>query len=415
MMTCCARATVVSPGCPRRSAPGPVVEAAVGDEQSALLQARVERPVMRRHPPTLSAGALSRRAQHAWTMLSLQRCGHIVLRQRGGTMSLMPYLASPTCLWQVSPRSTGPSSAASLTGESIVPDGDSPGPGSGKGTPRFLQLTRLVAQETISLAEARRRAVTDGDLLSNMSLKSAVALAWTVSCDLDIEMGYIAASLLCDWVEVRFPDRPDMLYETGRVFLATATQVLMERADAELYRQASPVAEKLVAAARSLSDDTKLGDALIVASRFHLEPYAPDPTLDVRNSNFGWLRSVPRNRHERRAWKVHEEFGNEMPPHGEALDRADRYLGEAAALLNGADRGYVLVHRAFALYSALFFEGSADKDRIRDYCYEAASLMPSHASDALACARLLRLLAIYGALHTSRLACRLPLGHSAPP
>ncbi|QYX76124.1 CHAT domain-containing protein [Streptomyces akebiae] len=287
-----------------------------------------------------------------------------------------------------------------------MPDGDSSGLGSGKGAPQFLQLTRLVSQETISLAEARRRAVTDGDLLSNMSLKSAITLAWKISCTLDIEMGHIAASLLCDWVAVRFPDRPDMFYETGRVFLATATQVLMERADAELYRQASPVAEKLVADARTLSDDTKLGNALIAASRFHLEPYAADPALDVRNSNFGWLRSLPRNRQERRAWKVHEEIGNEMPPHAEELDRVDRYLCEAAALLNGADRGYVLVHRAFALYSALFFEGSADKDRIRDYCYEAASLMPSEESDTLACARLLQLLAIYG--DASHFEARLP-------
>jgi hypothetical protein len=239
-----------------------------------------------------------------------------------------------------------------------------------------------------------------------MSLESAVALAWKISCDSDIEMGHIAASLLYEWAATRIPDRPDMLYETGRAYLGTTTQVLMERADAELYRQASPVAERLVAAARSLNDDTKLGHALIVASRLHLEPYAANPALDIRNSNFGWLRSVPRHRQECRAWQVHEELGNEMPPHAEALDRADRYLGEAAGLLNGADRGYVLVHRAFTLYSALFFEGSADRDRIRDYCYEAVSFMPSQDSDTLACARLLWLLAIFG--DASHFEARLP-------
>ena len=272
--------------------------------------------------------------------------------------------------------------------------------------PRFLQLTRLLAQETISAAEAQRRAVADSDFLSNLSLESAIDSAWKMSCNSNVEIGHIAASLLHDWASARMPDRPDMLYKVGSTYLAAVTQVLMERADADLYRKASTVAEKLVAVARSLKDDTKLGHALIMGSRLHLEPYAADPALDARHSNFSWLRVVPRHKQEVRAWLVHEELGNEMPSHTEALGRADQYLDEAARLLSGANRGYALVHRAFILYSAHFFEGPADRDRIRDYCYEAASLMPLQDSDNLACARLLRMLAIFG--DASHFEARLP-------
>src|SRR6266487_149744 len=203
--------------------------------------------------------------------------------------------------------------------------------------PPFLQLARLVTQETISAAEAHRRAVADDRLLSNMSVQSAIAVTWQVSCNVDVEAGCLAASLLYEWARARMPDQPDIIYKTSRTYVEAATQVLMERADAELYQHASSVAEELVAAARSLEDTRKLGVALTIASRLHLEPYAVDPALDPRKSNYAYLLLIRQHKQDRKAWRVIEDLGKDMPAYNEALQCAHNHLSEAAGLLVGAD------------------------------------------------------------------------------
>jgi hypothetical protein len=227
---------------------------------------------------------------------------------------------------------------------------------SGKNLSHLLELTRLVGQETISLAEAQRRAISNANFLSDVSLNVAIRFAWNTSCESNVEVGHIAASLIYDWATATLPDQPNVAYKAGRVLVLTATQVLLERADADLYLRIASVAEKLVASARLVQDHAILSDALMIASRPHLEPYAANPALDPRKSNFPWMRLLPKHKQECRAWMVHEELGNEMPAPTQALSRADHYLSEAAALTdNTANRASALVHRALVLHSAALF------------------------------------------------------------
>ncbi|MGY4991904.1 CHAT domain-containing protein [Streptomyces nigrescens] len=91
-----------------------------------------------------------------------------------------------------------------------------------------------------------------------------------------------------------------------------------------------------------------------------------------------------------------DELDNVMPSHEEALEKARRYLDEAATLLDGSNLGAIFANTAFLLYSSEYADGRFDESSILKNCRKSAKLLSREGGDFLACMRLLWMLISFG-------------------
>lgn len=82
--------------------------------------------------------------------------------------------------------------------------------------------------------------------------------------------------LLYEWTVTHATDDPVAVFASGQAFVRAATEVLIARDDADLYRRANQAAEMMIATVTP----TATPAAHYTAGRLHLAPYALDPVND---------------------------------------------------------------------------------------------------------------------------------------
>ena len=240
-------------------------------------------------------------------------------------------------------------------------------------------LVGLVLLDLISEAEAARRAeAADWLWDDDQILGGTQALTAMRTRGSSLRTARVFASLLLTTVE---RVRPQAWRPVANVFVQVATEAATVEPDGALFARASDVATRLARDAKP--------PELFSLGHLWLEPFATDPI----SGSYPARERARRVRLERRSSDWAEEI--RMPEPVPALGQAQMFFTGMAAGTTGIERGYALVHQAYAAYSLAEAGGDVNPDEYLALCREAWPLL---GNEPLGTARACWLLAQHDAL-----------------
>lgn len=252
---------------------------------------------------------------------------------------------------------------------------------------RLDQLAKLISDGVVTTSEALARVRADRELLVGGTVARMAEDTWQLART-NRDFGCMMTGLLYEWTVTHATDDPVAVFASGRAFVRAATEVLVARDDADLYRRANQASEMMIASATP----TATPAAHYTAGRLHLAPYALDPVnhhhdyVFSDHSDFGFNRMY-REQLERNSSSTYRLQEHLMPGPAVGLDRAVHHLAVAVRGFTGETRGEVLAHLAFAEYSR-YLAGRSSLAEVDRWCDESVALLPPD-GEPLACNRLL--------------------------